>query len=120
VSKENPFEETPNEDLLNKLEDAENFARLLDSPEWAVFREAWKRIHDEADRKLNMIDPTDTAGIIQCQLAKRFYKNVLETTIRQMHEVADLAYHEAKERGLINRFVEKVRARLSLNSRAHS
>lgn len=114
------FEEVSNDELLNKLESAEMFATLLDSPEWACFRETWRRIHDEAERKLNVVDPTNASEIMKLQYAKRFYANVLDTTIKQMHEISDLAYHEAQERGLINRFVEKIRARISLapNSRA--
>ncbi len=109
----NPFEETSNEDLLNKLESAEMSARCLDSDEWSAFREAWRRIHDSADRRLNIVDPTNAPEIMKLQYAKRFYKDVLSTTIGQMQEVADLAYHEAKERGLMNRFVERIRATLS-------
>lgn len=105
--------ETSNEELLNKLESAEMFAEVLDSDNWKVFRETWRRIHDEADRRLNTLDPTNAVEIMKAQYAKRFYKNVLQTTISQMTEISDLAYHEAKERGLLNHVIEKVRARLS-------
>lgn len=104
-----------NEELLNKLESSEMFLQVLESEEWKVFREAWRRIHDEADRRLGTIDPTDAKGIIQAQYAKRFYENVLKTTISQVHDISDLAYHEAKERGLLNHFVERVRARLQFH-----
>lgn len=117
---ENIYKDVTNEDLLNKLEGAEMFATVLDSSEWACFREAWKRIHDEADCKLNVIDPTNSTEIMKCQYAKRFYKNVLQTTINQMHDIADLAYHEAKERGLLNHFVEKVRAKLGMQPRKNN
>lgn len=108
------FEKTSDEDLLNKLESAEMFAALLESPEWSCFRETWKRIHAEADRKLSVVDPTNATEIMKLQYAKRFYANVLDTTIKQMQEMSDLAYHEAKERGLLNHFVEKVRASIKV------
>lgn len=106
---------TSNEELLNKLESAEMFLQVLESEEWKVFREAWRRIHDEADRRLGVIDPTNASEIMRAQYAKRFYENVLKTTISQVHDLSDLAYHEAKERGLLNHFVEKVRARLGFH-----
>jgi hypothetical protein len=109
--------ELTNEELLNKLESAEMFATVLESPEWAWFQLAWKRIHDEADRRLSVIDPTDAKAIMQAQYAKRFYANIMETTIRQMHNMSDIAYAEAKERGLLNHFVEKVRAKISAFAR---
>jgi hypothetical protein len=118
MSRENPYEDVSNEELLNKLEGAEMFATLLDSPEWACFREAWRRISQEADKKLMLVDPTNASQIMQLQYAKRFYEHVLQTTINQMHDVADLAYHEAKERGLLNHFVEKIRAKLTMTPRA--
>lgn len=107
--------EVSNEDLLNKLESAELFAEVMESENWKVFREAWRRIAAAAETKLAQIDPTDSKEILKLQYAIRFYRHVLESTVAQMHEVSDLAYHEAKERGLLNHFVEKVRARLSFS-----
>lgn len=109
----NPYEGLEDSELLNKLESAEMFAQVMESEQWQAFREAWRRIYDEADKKLNVIDPTNATEVMKCQYAKRFYKNVLQTTINQMHEVADLSYAQAQERGLLNRFVERVRAKLS-------
>lgn len=111
------LQQSTNEELLNKLEKAEVFASGLESEFWAIFQESWKRIHDEADRRLATCDPTDSLTIMKAQYAKRFYANVLQTTINQMHDLADLAYHEAQERGLINSFVEKVRGKLALYKR---
>jgi type IV secretory pathway VirB4 component len=102
------------EQLLNKLESAEMFLEVLESGNWKIFQEAWRRIHDEADRRLSTLDPTNATAIMQAQYAKRFYSNILQTTIQQMHEMSEMAYAQAKERGLLNHFVEKVRARLSL------
>lgn len=109
------IEQLSNDQILNKLESSEMFLEVLESDKWKVFNEAWKRIHDEADRRLSTMDPTNATGIMQAQYAKRFYKNILQTTITQMHEVADLAYAEAKERNLLNHFIEKVRARLGFH-----
>lgn len=106
------LEEMSNEALLNKLESAEMFAQVLDSDQWAWFRIAWKRIHDEADRRLATLDPTNASAIMQAQYAKRFYSNIMETTVQQMKNMSDLAYAEAKERGLINHFVERIRAKI--------
>jgi|SRR5579859_2363642 len=106
------LEEVSDSEILNKLESVEMTFQVLESENWAWFREAWRRIYEEADRRLDLLDPTDVSAVMRAQYAKRFYRNVLETTIKQLKDYSDITYAEAKERGLFNRFVERIRAKL--------
>lgn len=102
----NPDEELEQVDyseLVDKLEDGRFLETIRTSEEWGVFREAWRRIYEEADKQLDNIDPANTAGIISCQLTKRFYKDVLGMTIYKTKVDAKAAYTEAHEQGILGK-----------------
>lgn len=96
------FESIDKNELVRKLEDASYLEEMKTSNSWKLFMEAWKRIYKQAEIQLDNMDPANTARIIEAQLTKRFYRDVLSTTIRKVKEDGKAAYEQAKERGWLS------------------
>lgn len=97
------FEQIDRAELIKKLEDATHLEELKNSASWRIFREAWRRIFLSAAMQLDNIDPANTARLAEAQITKRFYKDILATTIKKIREDGKSAYEQAKERGWLSK-----------------
>ncbi len=97
------YTDIENDELVAKLEAGSNLETLQQSDLWKVFRETWHRIYKQAELELDNIDPSRSNRIAELQITKRFYRDVLGTTIRKIKEDAMTAFEHAKSRGLLNK-----------------
>jgi hypothetical protein len=97
------YAELDHKELIKKLEDNSLLEEVRHSESWRIFREAWRRIYKTAELHLDNVDPSQTTRIIADQLTKRFYKDVLATTIRKVKEDGVSAFSQAKDRGILGR-----------------
>jgi hypothetical protein len=88
-------------ELIKKLEDASTLEEIKKSPTWRIFREAWRRIYLKADDQLTHIDPGNQSRIAEAQVTKRFYKDILATTIKKVREDGKAAFEHAKDSNLL-------------------
>jgi len=93
--------ETDHTELIKKLEDGAHLETIRTSATWKIFREVWERIYQDAEAQLDNVPANQPAKIIELQLTKRFYKNVLATTIRKVKTDAVAAFQQAKERNML-------------------
>ena len=98
---EKEYQELNNDELLRRLDNSDLMDRFLRSEDWKLFNEAFRRIYEDADARLNEIDPGDYKKIAELQIMKKFYKNVLQTTIQWYKVDGEAAWSEAKDRGLL-------------------
>jgi hypothetical protein len=104
-TQDNELTQLEYEDLIKKLEDNTLLEEVTQSTAWRVMREAWRRIYLRADVQLSNIDPTNSAKIMAAQITKRFYKDVLASTIKKIKEDGKAAFEQAEERGLLNKMM---------------
>lgn len=92
------------EELLKQLQDA-HFAEVVEkSSEWEIFRRSWKDIYKIAEEQLDNCPPWESDRIAELQLCKRFYRDVLSTTLEMYKKYGKEAYQSAEqEPGLLNR-----------------
>ena len=88
-------------ELLKKLDDAEFIAEFERGEKWLLFREAAQRLAAQAEYKLDRINPIeDPTGVTECQVIKKFCRNVLQNIINGIKSEGELAFNEAKARRL--------------------
>jgi len=88
-------------DQLNKAGLAE---KLKSDPDWELFKEGAKRVIDMAvDEFAVRTDPKDLAKIIQLQVIIKKYKFKLFSEIEQIASEGELAFEEAKHRGILRK-----------------
>ena len=90
-------------ELIQKIEDGSTLETIRTSYEWRLFREVWRRLAEGADKQLDSVDPSNIARVVEAQLIKRFYKDVLTTTILKIKDDAEAAYEQAKEEGILEK-----------------
>ena len=97
------FSQLPDHDLIKKLDDAAFIARFEASDDWRLFREACDRLVRQAEHTLDNTDPLkDPTGVIECQVIKKFCRNIVRGIISGLKSEGRLAFDEAKARGLRN------------------
>ncbi len=88
-------------DLLAKLEDAVFIDRFENSDDWKLIREACERLAKQAEYELDRTDPIkNPTKIIECQIVKKFCRNMLRGIINSIKAEGKLAFDEAGERDL--------------------
>lgn len=93
-----------NEELLSRLDDATFIARFEGSDDWKLIREACERLAKQADYNLDNIDPIkDPTGIIECQITRKFCRNILRGIVNGIKNEGKIAFQQAKERGIIQK-----------------
>jgi len=97
------YKELDHTALIAKLEDGSTLETIRNSEEWKLFTAAWQRIYDDAEKQLDNVDPSNNIRIIEAQLTKRFYKDVMGTLIRKIKEDAKAAFEQAQERGILSK-----------------
>lgn len=97
------YEEIDYSELIKKLEEGSTLETIKNSPEWRLFREVWRRIYETADKQLDSVDPANQTRVLEIQLTRKFYRDVLGTTILKIKEDAKAAFEQAQERGLLNK-----------------
>ncbi len=89
-------------DLFKKLEKAELHKMLETSPEWGMLKEASERIVENAIREFVLnTDADNLVKIINLQMTIRKYKFELFAEIDQIAQDGELAFNEAKYRGVL-------------------
>ena len=97
------YEAIDHKEIVQKLEDSSFLEEIRNAPSWRIFREVWRRIYKQAEIQLDNVRPSDTAKIIELQLTKRFYRDVLSATINKIRADGKAAFEQAKERGFLDR-----------------
>lgn len=90
-------------ELFEKLEQAGLADRLMADPAWGLLRKAADRIVEKALKQFVLnTKPTEIEKIIEFQLLVRKYKyGKLFAEIEELRQEGELAYEEAKERGIL-------------------
>jgi hypothetical protein len=109
---EQDLQKLSDDEILSRLERAEMMERFLESEDWKLFRESWRRLYEEAGKKLDTVDPKDAITITKYQMRRNFYQNVLLGTIGYVRAEAETAFQVTKGRGLINEFVRRFRSKI--------
>jgi hypothetical protein len=103
------YESLDHEEIVRKLEEGAFLEDIKNSETWRVFREAWRRIYLGAEAQLDNVSPDKVARIAELQVTKRFYRDLLATTIRRIKEDGKAAFEQAKERGILDKFIPQVK-----------
>jgi len=102
------WETVSDQEILDQLTTAELAKRLEESDEWKLVHEAMKRIYDKHQKLLQAADPSDVNTVTQLQqICKLYDEGFLPGTIKRFQEIGEFAFPEAKNRGLLTRFLEK-------------
>jgi hypothetical protein len=89
------------EEILRKLDDAAFIQRFEKSEDWKFFREACEHLARQAEREMDHTDPIkNPTAIIECQVTKKFCKNVVGSIVNGIKSMGKLAFEEAKDRGI--------------------
>lgn len=93
--------ELKDNELSDKLSNAEFIERFIESDGWKLIDEACKRVVKKAQAELSNVNAGDMVKIIELQQIIKLYKNVLNGLINSFKAEGLMAFEEAKERGLI-------------------
>ena len=96
------FDEATYKEVLEKLENSTFAEELRVSSSWKIFRSAWKKVAADASNQLAHCNPNDSQVIAQLQLLKRFYENVLPSTIEIVKQEGKVAHEQAKDKGWLS------------------
>lgn len=95
------YDRLSNQELLQKLDDAAFIERFERGDDWKLFREACRRLADQAAFEMDRIDPIkDPTGIIERQVIRKFCQNTVLGIIRSFKEEGKVAFNEARAREL--------------------
>lgn len=98
------FDYLDDRELFDKLQKAGLAEALRNSPEWSLVREAARRIVDRAVEKFAIATKADdVVGIVELQATIRKYKFGLFEEIGQLVQEGEIAFEEAKSRGLFKK-----------------
>jgi len=85
-------------ELRRKLDDAGLAARLEDSEEWGLFREALSRIEKAAQEEIVKVKASDMSRITELQMLIKICRNVLKNILNVAIAEGEIAFNEIKER----------------------
>jgi wobble nucleotide-excising tRNase len=94
------------QEITKKLEDAAMMERLLKSPEWKVWNDAWQYLADQAKNALKVVDPDNKTQIMRLQLQIQFFEDVIPNTIKQIKLEGEEAWEAADSKGWMRSVLE--------------
>lgn len=104
------FEAMMDDALIDRIENAAEIKELENSRGWKLLSEACKRAANQAREALVEVDPTEKVLIVKYQQIIKLYGNVLPSLINSFKQEGELAFGEAKSRGILDSFLKRVRS----------
>lgn len=103
------FEAMADEELLDRLENSKDIKELEIHKGWKLIEEACKRTANKARRALEKIDPDDKTMIVKYQQVATLYGSVLQSLINSYKQEGELAFREARGRGLMDKIMRAIK-----------
>jgi len=97
------YEEMDDIALLDALENSSEVRDIVVRPGWKIIDAACKRTAARARKALEDADPENKTYVIQLQQIVKLYGNVIHSLISTYKQEGELAFGEAKKRGLLDR-----------------
>lgn len=99
------YSQFKDEDITDKLSNAEIIERFEESDGWRLIQEACKRTVLRAQEELLHTPADNTVRMVELQQIIKLYRNVLNGLINSFKNEGRMAFEEAKERGLLKKSV---------------
>lgn len=104
------FERMNDGELVDRIENAAEIKELERSKGWRLISEACKRAANQARESLADVDPENKVLIVKYQQIAKLYGNVIPSLVNSFKQEGEMAFEEAKGRGVLDRLLSKVRA----------
>ncbi len=104
------FESMEDKQLIERIETAAEIKEMESSPGWKLLNEACKRAAAQARESLSDVDPSDKVLIVKYQQIAKLYGNVLPSLVNSFKQEGEMAFQEAKGRGIMDRLLSRVRS----------
>ena len=94
------FSQLSDQELRKRLDEAGMAARVEESEEWGIFREALDRLCRNAQEELLNTSASDTVKIVELQITIKLCRNILKNIIGVVKAEGAIAFQEAKDRNI--------------------
>lgn len=104
------FEKMRDDELFDRIENSAEIRELENSKGWSLLMQACKRTSAQAREALVDIDPNEKVLIVKYQQVAKLYGNVLQSLVSSYKQEGEMAFEEAKNRNILDRFRAAVEA----------
>jgi len=93
------------EKLLDRIENSIKITDWENSEQWKLLDSACKRLAKKAENDLKNVPADNMLRIVELQQIAKLYGDVIGNLIRHLKDDGQIAFEEAKDRGIIQRRV---------------